>query len=75
MEYRSESTKITANEIAEIIKEHKSKSNRDIVVALEFLKKDFELTKESLIKMTDHLDKVEIAYNLLLKEHQSRNGK
>ena len=75
MEYNSENTKVTANEISEIIREHKSKSNKDLVVAMEFIKKDFELTKESVIKMTDHLDKLEIAYNTILKEYKSRNGK
>ena len=45
------------------------------MVALEFVKKDFELTKESLIKMTEHLDKLEFAYNKILKEYKSRNGK
>jgi hypothetical protein len=75
MEYNSENIKVTANEISEIIREHKTRSNKDLVVALEFVKKDFELTKESLIKMTDHLDKLEVAYNTILKEYKSRNGK
>ena len=75
MEYNSENIKVTASEIAEIIKEHKTRSNKDLVVALEFVKKDFELTKESLIKMTEHLDKLEVAYNIILKEYNSRNGK
>jgi hypothetical protein len=75
MEYNSENIKVTASEIAEIIKEHKTRSNKDLVVALEFVKKDFELTKESLIKMTEHLDKLEFAYNKILKEYKSRNGK
>jgi hypothetical protein len=75
MEYNSENIKVTANEISEIIREHKTRSNKDLVVALEFVKKDFELTKESLIKMTEHLDKLEVAYNTILKEYKSRNGK
>ena len=75
MEYNGENIKVTANEIAEIIREHKSKPNKDLVVAMEFVKKDFELTKESIIKMTEHLDKLEIAYNTILKVYKSRNGK
>ena len=75
MEYNSENIKVTANEISEIIREHKTRSNKDLVVALEFLKKDFELTKESVIKMTEHLDKLEVTYNIILKEYNSRNGK
>jgi hypothetical protein len=75
MEYNNENVKVTANEISEIIREYKTKPNKDIVLALEFIKKDFELTKESLIKMTEHLDKLEVAYNTMLKEYTSRNGK
>ena len=75
MEYSSEKNRVTSNEITEIIKEHKTRSNKDLVVALEFVKKDFELTKESVIKMTEHLDKLEVAYNIILKEYNSRNGK
>ena len=75
MEYNSENIKVTANEISEIIREHKTRSNKDLVVALEFVKKDFELTKESVLKMTEHLDKLEVAYNTILKEYKSRNGK
>ena len=59
MEYNNENIKVTANEISEIIREHKTRSNKDLVVALEFVKKDFELTKESVLKMTEHLDKLE----------------
>jgi len=75
MENSSEKNRVTSTEIAEIIKEHKTRSNKDLVVALEFVKKDFELTKESVIKMTEHLDKLEVAYNIILKEYNSRNGK
>jgi hypothetical protein len=39
---------------------------------LEFIKKDFELTKENLIKLTNHLDKLEVTYNTILKEYESR---
>jgi hypothetical protein len=75
MEYNGENIKVTANEISEIIREYKSKPNKDLVIAMEFVKKDFELTKESIIKMTEHLDKLELAYNTILKEYKSRNGK
>ena len=75
MEYNNENIKVTANEISEIIREHKTRSNKDLVVALEFVKKDFELTKESVLKMTEHLDKLEVSYNTILKEYKSRNGK
>ena len=63
MENSDEKIKVTSNEILEIINEHKTRSN-----------KDFELTKESVIKMTKHLDNLEISYNTILKEYKKRNG-
>jgi hypothetical protein len=42
---------------------------------MDFIQKDFDLTKETLIKLTNHLDKLELSYNTLLKEYQTRNGK
>ena len=65
--------KVESQQVVEIIKEHKVRTNKDLVLAMEFIKKDFELTKENLIKMTSHLDKLELTYNTLLKEYQSRN--
>ena len=37
MENTNEKIKITSSEISEIIKEHKTKTNKDLVVALEFI--------------------------------------
>jgi hypothetical protein len=74
MENSDEKIKVTSNEILEIINEHKTRSNKDLVLALEFINKDFELTKESVIKMTKHLDNLEISYNTILKEYKKRNG-
>ena len=67
--------RIKASEILLIIKDHKEKSNKDLKLAMDFIQEDFTVTKENLIKLTNHLDKLENTYNLLLKEHQSRNGK
>lgn len=66
--------KIESSKIVEIIKEHKSSSNSDLKLAMDFIQKDFELTKETIIKLTNHLDKLEVSYNTLLREYQSRNG-
>ena len=74
MENSDEKIKVTSNEILEIINEHKTRSNKDLVLALEFINKDFELTKESVIKMTKHLDNLEISYNTILKAYKKRNG-
>jgi prefoldin subunit 5 len=65
--------KIESNKVVEIIKDHKSRSNKDLTLAMDFIQKDFELTKESIIKLTNHLDKLESSYNTILKEYQSRN--
>ena len=65
--------KIESTKVVEIIKNHKTRSNKDLLIALEFIKKDFELTKENLIKLTEHLDKLEVTYNTILKEYESRS--
>jgi len=64
--------KIESSKIVEIIKEHKTRPNKDLILALEFIKKDYELTKENLIKLSEHLDKLELSYNTILKEYESR---
>jgi hypothetical protein len=66
--------RIKASEILLIIKDHKEKSNKDLKIAMDFIQEDFNVTKESLIKLTNHLDKLENTYNLLLKEYNDRNG-
>ena len=63
-----------AEKVVQIIKEYKSRPNKDLTIAMDFLKGDFDKTKESLLKLTSHLDKVESSYNVLLKEYQSRNN-
>jgi membrane-bound ClpP family serine protease len=65
--------RIKANEILQIIKEHKERSNKDLKLAMDFIQEDFNMTKESLIKLTHHLDKLENTYNILHKEYTNRN--
>jgi hypothetical protein len=65
--------RIKANEILQIIKEHKDRSNKDLKLAMDFIQEDFNMTKESLIKLTHHLDKLENTYNILHKEYTNRN--
>jgi hypothetical protein len=67
-------TKIAQSEVLDIISDYQNRSNKDIQLALEFIQKDFEVTKETLIKLTNHLDKLELTYNTLLKEYNNRNG-
>jgi hypothetical protein len=64
--------KIESTKVVEIIKEYKERPNKDLILALEFIKKDFDLTKQNIIKMTEHLDKLEVTYTTLLKEYESR---
>jgi hypothetical protein len=66
-------SKIESNKIVEIVKDHKSKTNKELSLAMDFIQKDFELTKETVLKLVNHLDKLENSYNTLLKEYQSRN--
>lgn len=66
--------KIKSAEILQIIKEHKDRSNKDLQLAMDFIQEDFNFTKENLIKLTHHLDKLENTYNLLHKEYTDRTG-
>jgi len=63
-----------SDKIIKIIKDYKSSPNKDLVHAMDFIKEDFEVTKNSIITLTHHLDKLESGYNLLLKEYQNRNN-
>ena len=66
--------RITSEEILEIINERKERPNKDLEVAMKFVKEDFDQTKEALLKMSLHLDKLENTYNVLLKEYKGRKG-
>jgi sulfite reductase alpha subunit-like flavoprotein len=61
-----------AEKIAEIVKDYKNKSNKDLVSVLDFLYEDFNKTKDLIIKLTHHLDSTEISYNKLLEEINNR---
>ena len=58
----------------EIIKDYKSKSNKELKFVLDLINEDFELTKNSLLKLSEHLDKLEATYNVILKEYQVRTN-
>jgi len=64
--------KIKSQEILEIIKNHKDSSNKDLQLAMDFIQEDFKITKDSILKLTHHLDKLENTYNLLYKEYSER---
>ncbi len=60
-------------EVLEIIKDYKNRPNKDLIKALDLLAQDFEYTKNELLRLSKHLDKVEYTYNTLLKEYDGRN--
>jgi len=61
-----------SEKVIKIIKDYKSSSNKDLELAMDFIKEDFDFTKESIIKLINHLDKLELSYNTLLNEHEKR---
>ena len=67
------SKKDNAEKVLKIVKDYKSQSNKDLAFAMDFIQDDFINTKETLVKLTHHLDKLENTYNLILKEYEKRN--
>jgi hypothetical protein len=63
-----------SEKIKEILIEHKTKSNKDLVLAMDFLSKEFDTTKQLVIELTKKLDKLESTYNKILKEYESRQS-
>jgi hypothetical protein len=64
--------KENAEKALKIIKDYKSFSNKDLQFVMDFINEDFNSTKETLIKLTHHLDKLETTYNTIKKEYDSR---
>lgn len=58
--------------VQQILNEYKDRSNKDLIFAMDHLNKDFEFTKTTLLKLTEHLDEVENAYNKILSEFNKR---
>jgi len=67
--------KETSEKALNIIKEYKTKSNKDLIFVMDIIQKDFNVTKETLLKLTHHIDKLESTYDLILKEFESRTKK
>lgn len=72
--YNMNNSKINSEEILKIISERKERSNKDLELAMKFVQADFDYTKDNLLKMSEHLDKLENTYNVLLKEYKGRKG-
>jgi autonomous glycyl radical cofactor GrcA len=65
-------TNMDINKVNIILNELGDTSNNDLLNALDFLDSEFETTKESIIRLTKHLDNTEIVYNRILKELDKR---
>jgi hypothetical protein len=65
---------VDITKVMDIVKDYKNKSNHDLVFAMESIQTDFNVTKENIIKLTHHLDKLEITYDLILKEYKRRKN-
>jgi hypothetical protein len=63
-----------SSKIVNIIKDYKSSSNSELTFVMDFIQEDFTKTKESLFKLTEHLDKLESTYNLIITEYQKRKN-
>jgi hypothetical protein len=61
-----------AEKAIRVIKDYKASPNKDLTFVMDFIQEDFKFTKETLIKLTEHLDKLELTYNTILKEYESR---
>ena len=62
------------DEVFDILKNYKNKSNKDLVNIMDFLSEDFEKTKDLLLKLSVHLDNTEESYNKILKEFNRRKN-
>ena len=62
------------NEILDSQLSLKDLPNTKLVEYMDLLSLDFDATKESIIKSTLYLDKVEELYDRLLKVYQERNN-
>jgi len=60
--------------INNVIKNLNESSNKEILYSLEYLSEDFEQTKNTIIKLTYHLDSTEQLYNKILKEYEKRTN-
>ena len=67
--------KMTDQEVLDVLKSYKNKSNKDLMGVMDFLQGDFEKTKDLILKLTYHLDETEKSYNKVYNEFKKRiNG-
>jgi hypothetical protein len=59
-------------ELLDVINGYKNKSNKQLELALDKMNKDFETTKETIVKLTHKLDEIEKTYNNVFEEYKKR---
>ena len=66
---------MTDQEVLDILKDYKNKSNKNLTEVMDFLQDDFTKTKDLILKLTYHLDETEKSYNKIYEEFKKRiNG-
>ena len=60
------------NKIKEIINDSKNQSNIDLMECMDFLSNEHEELKNTILKLTYHLDEVGFSYNKILEEYKNR---
>lgn len=65
-------TKIELDSIVSQKNNFKNLPNNSLVELMDKLTSEFETTKQNIIELTYHIDKVEELYNIVLKEYQNR---
>ena len=61
-------------ELLDVINNYKNKSNKQLELALDKMNKDFESTKQTIVKLTHQMDDIEKAYNNIFEEYKKRTS-
>ena len=64
--------KINVEQVTQIIQEIDSRPNSDLTKVMDFLREDFDDTKDSVINLTKHMDNIERMYDLVHNEYKKR---
>ena len=57
----------------EFFKEYETKPNKELFDMLTLLKKEFDTTKDTMVKLSHHLDDIESKFKLIESEIKKRN--
>jgi hypothetical protein len=66
--------RINIEQVTEIISEIASRPNSDLTKVMDFLREDFDETKDMIINLTKHLDNIEKMYDLIHNEYKKRTN-